>query len=88
MPALIVLGEGRLLADEPTENLMDDPGLLKRAGLEPAAPRPGSGCGESFMLKTLNPLSKLFVCIVWLGAAVLIFDARFQVASIVVAVLH
>jgi energy-coupling factor transport system permease protein len=33
------------------------------------------------MLKALHPISKLFVCIVWLVAAVLIFDARFQVAS-------
>jgi energy-coupling factor transport system permease protein len=34
------------------------------------------------VLKALNPLSKLLVCIVWLAAAVLIFDARFQIASI------
>jgi energy-coupling factor transport system permease protein len=34
------------------------------------------------VLKTLNPLSKLLVCIVWLAAAVLIFDLRFQLASI------
>jgi energy-coupling factor transport system permease protein len=39
------------------------------------------------MLKTLNPISKLFVCVVWLAAAVLIFDARFQVASILVTVM-
>jgi energy-coupling factor transport system permease protein len=37
------------------------------------------------MLKKLNPLSKLFVCVIWLAAAVLVFDARFQVASIIVA---
>jgi energy-coupling factor transport system permease protein len=37
------------------------------------------------MLKALNPISKLFVCIVWLVAAVLIFDARFQAASILMA---
>jgi energy-coupling factor transporter ATP-binding protein EcfA2 len=37
-PRCIVLGEGRLLADGPTDKLMDDPGLLKRAGLaEPAS---------------------------------------------------
>jgi len=39
------------------------------------------------MLKTLNPVSKLFVCIVWLAACVLIFDARFQTASILMACL-
>ena len=36
------------------------------------------------MLKALNPLSKLLVCIVGLVASVLVFDARFQVALIVV----
>jgi energy-coupling factor transport system permease protein len=34
------------------------------------------------MLKTLNPLSKLVVCCVWIVAVVLIFDARFQLAAI------
>ncbi len=37
------------------------------------------------MLKALNPLSKLVVCIVWLAASVLVFDARFQIACIVTA---
>lgn len=35
------------------------------------------------MLKALNPLSKVLVCIVGLVASVLVFDARFQVALIV-----
>lgn len=39
------------------------------------------------MLKSLNPLSKLFVCCLWLVAAVLIFDARFQLAAILVPAL-
>ena len=34
------------------------------------------------MLKALNPLSKLIVCCVWLVAAVLVFDPRFQLAAI------
>jgi energy-coupling factor transport system permease protein len=37
------------------------------------------------ILKSLNPLSKLFVCVVWLAAAMLVFDARFQVAAILIA---
>ena len=39
------------------------------------------------MLKALNPLSKLAVCCIWLVAAVLIFDARFQLAAILVPAL-
>jgi energy-coupling factor transport system permease protein len=39
------------------------------------------------MLKTLNPLGKLFVCMVWLVASILIFDARFQLAAILVSCL-
>ncbi|WP_201834831.1 energy-coupling factor transporter transmembrane component T family protein [Microvirga zambiensis] len=39
------------------------------------------------MLKALNPLSKLVVCCVWLVAAVLIFDPRFQLAAILVPAL-
>lgn len=39
-----------------------------------------TGCS---MLKILNPLGKLVVCAVWLTASVLIFDARFQIALIV-----
>jgi energy-coupling factor transport system permease protein len=34
------------------------------------------------MLKALNPITKLFACLVWLAAAVLVFDAQFQVACI------
>jgi energy-coupling factor transport system permease protein len=37
------------------------------------------------MLKSLNPLSKLLVCIVGLASSVLVFDVRFQVALIVIA---
>jgi energy-coupling factor transport system permease protein len=37
------------------------------------------------VLKSLNPLTKLAVCILWLAAAVLIFDPRFQCAAIVIA---
>src|SRR5687767_9970902 len=39
-----------------------------------------TGC---VMLKALNPLSKLLVCVVGLAVSVLVFDARFQVALIV-----
>ncbi|WP_274627218.1 energy-coupling factor transporter transmembrane component T family protein [Arvimicrobium flavum] len=39
------------------------------------------------MLKTLHPLAKLVVCLVWVAASVLIFDARFQLATIVIVVL-
>jgi energy-coupling factor transport system permease protein len=35
------------------------------------------------MLKGLNPLSKLLVCVVGLATSVLVFDARFQVALII-----
>jgi energy-coupling factor transport system permease protein len=34
------------------------------------------------MLKTLHPLPKLIVCLVWLAASILVFDARFQLAII------
>src|SRR5215212_7363635 len=34
------------------------------------------------MLRTLNPLLKLFVCLTWLTAAMLVFDTRFQAACI------
>jgi energy-coupling factor transport system permease protein len=37
------------------------------------------------MLKALNPLSKLLACVVGLAASVLVFDARFQIALIVLA---
>ena len=43
--------------------------------------------GGRRMLKALNPLSKLAVCCIWLVAAVLIFDARFQLAAILVPAL-
>jgi energy-coupling factor transport system permease protein len=39
------------------------------------------------MLKALNPLSKLAVCCIWLVAAVLVFDPRFQLAAILVPAL-
>ncbi len=39
------------------------------------------------MLKALNPLGKLVVCAVWLVASMLIFDARFQAAAIIVPAL-
>jgi energy-coupling factor transport system permease protein len=35
------------------------------------------------MLTSLNPLSKLCVCIIWLAFSMLIFDARFQLLLIV-----
>lgn len=38
------------------------------------------------MLKSLNPLSKLVVCVIWLAASILVFDARFQIALIVVTI--
>jgi energy-coupling factor transport system permease protein len=39
------------------------------------------------MLSTLHPLPKLVVCLVWIAAAILIFDARFQLATILIAAL-
>lgn len=39
------------------------------------------------MLKALNPLTKLAICAVWLFASVLIFDARFQAACVLVPAL-
>lgn len=39
------------------------------------------------MLSALHPLPKLVVCMIWIAAAVLIFDARFQLATIVIAAL-
>lgn len=39
------------------------------------------------MLKSLNPLTKLFVCTAWIAASIALFDARFQIGSIVVACL-
>lgn len=38
------------------------------------------------MLTSLNPLTKLAVCLVWIAAAILVFDLRFQMAIIVVAI--
>lgn len=34
------------------------------------------------MLRSLHPLAKLIVCLVWLAASILVFDARFQLAII------
>ena len=39
------------------------------------------------MLTSLNPLSKLVACCLWLAAAVLVFDPRFQLAAILVPAL-
>jgi len=39
------------------------------------------------MLSALHPLAKLVVCMIWIAAAVLIFDAHFQLATIVIAAL-
>jgi energy-coupling factor transport system permease protein len=39
------------------------------------------------VLRSINPLSKLFVCLLWLVAAVLVFDAGFQIATIAVIAL-
>lgn len=39
------------------------------------------------MLTSLNPLAKLAVCCIWLVAAVLVFDPRFQLAAILVPAL-
>ncbi len=36
------------------------------------------------MLKSVNPLTKLLVCLVWLFASVLVFDPGFQIATIAV----
>ena len=38
------------------------------------------------MLSTLHPLPKLVICLVWIVAAILVFDARFQTAAIVLSV--
>lgn len=39
------------------------------------------------MLSALHPLPKLVVCLIWLGASILVFDARFQLAIILLAAL-
>lgn len=39
------------------------------------------------MLSAVNPIAKLAVCIAWLFAAMLVFDARFQVACILIPAL-
>jgi energy-coupling factor transport system permease protein len=39
------------------------------------------------MLTSLNPLAKLAVCCIWLIAAVLVFDPRFQLAAILLPAL-
>jgi energy-coupling factor transport system permease protein len=39
------------------------------------------------MLTALHPLSKLVICMIWIAAAILIFDARFQIATIAIAAL-
>lgn len=37
------------------------------------------------MLSRLHPLAKIAVCLVWLAASILVFDARFQLATIAVS---
>ncbi len=37
------------------------------------------------MLRTLHPLPKLIVCMIWLIAAIVVFDAHFQLATIALA---
>ena len=37
------------------------------------------------VLKSLHPLAKLVMCLIWLAASILIFDGRFQLAVIVLA---
>lgn len=39
------------------------------------------------MLKLLNPLVKLAICLIWIAAAVFVFDPRFQLATIMIAAL-
>lgn len=39
------------------------------------------------MLSTLHPLPKLVLCLVWIAASILIFDAKFQLATILIVVL-
>jgi len=39
------------------------------------------------MMKSLHPLGKLAVCMIWIVASILIFDMRFQLATILLAVL-
>ncbi|MBZ6077935.1 energy-coupling factor transporter transmembrane component T family protein [Microvirga puerhi] len=39
------------------------------------------------MLRSINPITKLAVCFLWLGAAMLVFDPRFQAACILVPAL-
>lgn len=38
-----------------------------------------------FRLSQLHPLPKLIVCLIWLVAAIVVFDARFQLITIVLA---
>ena len=38
------------------------------------------------MLSKVHPLAKLVVCLAWLAASILVFDARFQAATILLAV--
>jgi energy-coupling factor transport system permease protein len=40
-----------------------------------------------FRLNQLHPLPKLIVCLIWLVAAIAVFDARFQLITIVLAAL-
>jgi energy-coupling factor transport system permease protein len=42
---------------------------------------------SSIVLRSINPLSTLLICLVWLVAAVLVFDPGFQIATIAVIAL-
>lgn len=39
------------------------------------------------MLSSIHPLAKLVVCMIWIGASIAVFDARFQLLAIVSCVL-
>lgn len=39
------------------------------------------------MLSSIHPLAKLVVCMIWIGASIAVFDARFQLVAIVSCVL-
>ena len=38
------------------------------------------------MIGTLHPLPKLVICLIWIVAAILVFDVRFQIAAIALSV--
>ena len=84
-PRSIVLDEGRIVAEGATQTLLEDRDLLRRAGLtEPAIGGEALAAERRRVLKSLHPIGKLAVCLVWLFASVLIFDVGFQAACIAV----